>query len=198
MRFLYHSPIALLLGASLFGWGAVAQTLPTARAAVPAASSVSLRGQILSSPGLGPRMAQGGAAITVFHLPTGTRYTAVTDKSGRFTVTGLAEGGPYLVQVQQPGFQVQRITDLYLQAGQSTVLAVTLGLARVETGTRRANYTAFKSTGPFAAEPIAARGQNTAVYRPGPSALMNGADVVSGPLIGGRWLRQSLRLATPG
>jgi len=185
MRFLYHSPIALLFGASLFGWGAVAQTLPTARIALPAASYVSLKGQVLSSPGLGPRMAQGGAVITVFHLPTGTRYTAVTDKSGRFTVTGLAEGGPYLVQVQQPGFQVQRITDLYLQAGQSTVLAVTLGLASIETETRRANYTALKSAGPVAAEPIVAWGQNTAANQPDPSALMNGTGVVFGPSIGG-------------
>ncbi len=39
------------------------------------------------------------AKVVVTHQPTGSRYTAVTDNSGRYALDGLRIGGPYVVAV---------------------------------------------------------------------------------------------------
>ena len=93
-------------------------------------------------------MAQAGAAVTVYYLPTGTRRTTVADASGRFVLTGLMASGPYIVQVQQPGFRPQNITNGYLTADEPTDLAVSLNPATVEVGTRRDDRTTLESAVP--------------------------------------------------
>ena len=46
-----------------------------------------------------------GATVVAVHEPSGTRYTTVTNASGRFTINGMRTGGPYEVTVSYIGFQ---------------------------------------------------------------------------------------------
>ncbi|GAA4033559.1 TonB-dependent receptor [Hymenobacter glaciei] len=70
------------------------------------------------------------------------------NQSGAFDLAGLAPGGPYVVQVQQPGFRVQNITNVFLKAGEATVLTLKLNPETVAVGTRRDDRTALQSAVP--------------------------------------------------
>src|SRR5688572_2949158 len=48
-----------------------------------------------------------GVSIEAEHTPTGTRYTAVTNESGRFTLPLIRVGGPYTIKANYPGFKEQ-------------------------------------------------------------------------------------------
>ena len=124
----------------------------TAAAVVP----VTLAGQITSVNNAGPGVAQVGAVATVYYLPTGTRRTAVANDNGRFVLTGLVAGGPYIVQVQQPGFRPQNITNVYLKANEPTELAISLNPSTVAVGTRRDDRTALESAVPVDVVDVAA------------------------------------------
>jgi hypothetical protein len=53
-----------------------------------------------------------GAAVTVVHVPTGTRSSTTTDASGTFTFTGLRVGGPFTVTVNDGQAQVTDINTI--------------------------------------------------------------------------------------
>src|SRR5689334_2670625 len=53
-----------------------------------------------------------GATVSITHVPSGTRSTAVTNDSGVFTVGGLRPGGPYVVAISAPGFEPFQITEI--------------------------------------------------------------------------------------
>ena len=72
----------------------------------------------------------GGAAVTVVHVPTNTTYTAITNPSGRFRVSGLRVGGPYTVSAKADGYEVRSLSDVYAELAQD--VDVTLN-ARSET-----------------------------------------------------------------
>lgn len=63
-----------------------------------------------------------GATIVAVHTPSGTRYTAVTNTSGRFSIQGMRAGGPYEVNVSYVGYQPQKFAGVQLALGQNTVL----------------------------------------------------------------------------
>ncbi|SHK36456.1 carboxypeptidase regulatory-like domain-containing protein [Xylanibacter ruminicola] len=67
-----------------------------------------------------------GATVVAVHKPSGTRYTAVTNVNGRYTLTGMRTGGPYEVEVSYIGFQTKKYTDIQLALGQTSVLDVQL------------------------------------------------------------------------
>ena len=46
-----------------------------------------------------------GATITALHEPSGTKYNAVTNMDGRYTIQGMRPGGPYRVSVSYVGYQ---------------------------------------------------------------------------------------------
>ena len=129
--------LALALGTGLLS-PARAQT-PTATAA-----SASLSGQVLSALG----EAQPNASVTVISLATSLRASALASTTGMFVLTNLMPGGPYVVQVQQTGFQTQALTNVFLKAGEPTVLTITLNPATVAVGTRRDDRTALESAVP--------------------------------------------------
>ena len=65
-----------------------------------------------------------GATVVAVHTPSGTRYTAVTNASGRFSIQGMRTGGPYEVNVSYVGYQPQVIKGVVLQLGETYNLAV--------------------------------------------------------------------------
>jgi iron complex outermembrane receptor protein len=129
------------LGLSLWLPAAYGQTSPDVAAA---AAPTTLTGIVSSTAG----EAQPNAMVALISLATGTRRTTVTNESGGYTLTGLLGGGFYILQVQQPGFRPQTLTNLFLKAGDAVVLPVTLNPETVAVGTRRDDRTALESAVP--------------------------------------------------
>ena len=67
-----------------------------------------------------------GATVVAVHEPSGTRYTAVTNTTGRFSINGMRTGGPYEVTVTYIGFQPKVVKGITLQLAETYNLAVWL------------------------------------------------------------------------
>ena len=141
--------LTLSTGLIIFTAHGQARVAPSDSVAVTSpVAGTSLSGQIVTADGATPSVSVAGASVTVFYLATGTRRTITTNTMGRFVMIGLVAGGPYIVQIQQPGFRTQTITDVYLKAAEATALAVTLNPETVGVGTRRDDRTALESAVP--------------------------------------------------
>ncbi len=68
-----------------------------------------------------------GVDVTVTDQRTGRAKSAVTSESGRFTLSGLAVGGPYTVSTSSDRYAEQTITDVFLSLGEAFEFSVTLG-----------------------------------------------------------------------
>ena len=60
-----------------------------------------------------------GATVQVVHEPSGTRYNAVSNMDGRFSIQGMRTGGPYTVTVSYIGFQPKSYKSITLQLGEN-------------------------------------------------------------------------------
>jgi hypothetical protein len=60
-----------------------------------------------------------GVSVEALHVPTGTRYTALTQATGRFTILNVRVGGPYTLTAQISGFRTQTQKDLSVGLGES-------------------------------------------------------------------------------
>ena len=58
-----------------------------------------------------------GATIQAIHEPSGTRYGAVTNIDGRYTIQGMRVGGPYTIKVTYIGYQPKEVKGVTLQLG---------------------------------------------------------------------------------
>ena len=67
-----------------------------------------------------------GATIVAVHEPSGTRYTAVTNVSGLFTINGMRTGGPYEVTVSYIGYQPKTVKGVTLELAETYNLNVWL------------------------------------------------------------------------
>ncbi len=72
-----------------------------------------------------------GAQVTAVHEPTGTRYTSITDESGRFRMLNVRVGGPYNASASMDGFHTQEAGDINVQLGETSDLTFQLQLASV-------------------------------------------------------------------
>ena len=60
-----------------------------------------------------------GATVQAVHEPSGTRYTAVSNANGRFTIQGMRTGGPYAVTVSYIGHQTKTFKGITLQLAET-------------------------------------------------------------------------------
>ena len=67
-----------------------------------------------------------GATVVAVHEPSGTRYTAVTNTSGNFTIQGMRTGGPYEVTVSYIGYQPKVVKGVTLELAETYNLNVWL------------------------------------------------------------------------
>ena len=67
-----------------------------------------------------------GATIEATHVPSGTRYNAVTNAKGLFTINGMRVGGPYEVKVSYIGYETKVVKGVTLQLGETYNLNVKL------------------------------------------------------------------------
>jgi hypothetical protein len=58
-----------------------------------------------------------GATVVAVHQPSGTKYTAVTNDEGQYTIQGMRTGGPYKVEISYVGYQATTYNDVYLELG---------------------------------------------------------------------------------
>ncbi len=67
-----------------------------------------------------------GANIVAIHTPTGSKYTAVSNIDGRFTILNMKVGGPYQVMVTFLGFNNYKLENIFLDLGNAYSLEVVL------------------------------------------------------------------------
>ena len=67
-----------------------------------------------------------GATVQVTHDPSGTKYAAVTNVDGRFTIQGMRNGGPYTVTISYIGYESKTFKEIYLDLGETYNLSVWL------------------------------------------------------------------------
>ena len=75
-----------------------------------------------------------GATVEAIHVPTGTKYQAVTNTKGAFAINGMRPGGPYTVKVSYIGYESKEVKDITLQLGQTYNLPVSLSENAQELG----------------------------------------------------------------
>lgn len=67
-----------------------------------------------------------GATVEAIHTPSGTRYNAVTNAKGLFTINGMRVGGPYEVKISYIGYETKIIKNVTLQLGETYNINTTL------------------------------------------------------------------------
>ena len=60
-----------------------------------------------------------GATIQAIHDPSGTKYAAVTNSNGRFTIQGMRNGGPYSVAISYIGYETKTFRNIVLELGET-------------------------------------------------------------------------------
>jgi len=70
-----------------------------------------------------------GVSIEAEHRPTGTKYTAVTNASGRYTLPLLRVGGPYTVKAVAAGFNELSRDNIQLSLGSTATVDFDLSSA---------------------------------------------------------------------
>lgn len=90
----------------------------------------SIQGQIVDSSG----ETLPGANIVATHEPSGTRYGAVSNLDGRFTIPNMRIGGPYTVTVSFIGYKTSTFSGIILRLGEPYVVNSVLGDDSTELG----------------------------------------------------------------
>ena len=104
---LLHSPVALMVLSLL-------AAPPTLRA--QGVTTATLSGVVTDSAAGEPIS---GATVVAVHLPTGTRYRALSRSSGAYTLPNVRIGGPYRVTASFLGFQPRSAEEVVLNLGEN-------------------------------------------------------------------------------
>ncbi|MEM1137204.1 MAG: TonB-dependent receptor [Bacteroidota bacterium] len=83
------------------------------------ATTSRMTGSVISDEGILP-----GATVIATHTPTGSKFGAITNAEGRFTINNMNVGGPYTVQASFIGYQEFRQEGIYLTLGQTFQLKI--------------------------------------------------------------------------
>ncbi len=67
-----------------------------------------------------------GATVEAIHTPSGTRYQAVTNTKGIFSINGMRVGGPYKVQIAYVGYVTKVVEGITLQLAETYNLKASL------------------------------------------------------------------------
>lgn len=67
-----------------------------------------------------------GANIVAIHVPSGTKYGAISDFDGFYRLPNMRPGGPYTVTITYVGFQDYAESNLFLQLGDSKKVSAAL------------------------------------------------------------------------
>ncbi len=87
-----------------------------------------------------------GATVEAVHTPSGTRYTAITNAKGMYTINGMRVGGPYEVKISYIGFETQVVEGVTLQLAETYNLNTELSEDAHQLGEVVVSATATKFT----------------------------------------------------
>ena len=73
-----------------------------------------------------------GATVTVIHEPTNTRFAVVSKGGGRFNVSNVPPGGPYIISASYVGYQPYQQKDIYVPLGEKFEIQITLSASVAE------------------------------------------------------------------
>ncbi len=62
-----------------------------------------------------------GVRVMATHEPSGTKYGAVSNVSGRYLIPGMRTGGPYTLQFTAVGMKPEKYSDIYIKLGETSV-----------------------------------------------------------------------------
>ena len=72
------------------------------------------------------------ATVVATHVPSGTRYGALANNQGQYSIQGMRPGGPYSVNVSFIGYKTQSYTEITLLLGENTTLNSTMASTTTE------------------------------------------------------------------
>ncbi len=72
-----------------------------------------------------------GVTIEAIHVPTGTRYSAISGGDGRYMIPNARVGGPYKITATLEGFKTAEIDGVEVRLGASSEIPVKMALAAV-------------------------------------------------------------------
>ena len=67
-----------------------------------------------------------GATVQAVHIPTGSKYSALSNEDGRFNILNMRVGGPYKIVVTFVGYKTEEFNDVNLELGKPFILNVNL------------------------------------------------------------------------
>ncbi|QQL50979.1 TonB-dependent receptor [Mucilaginibacter ginkgonis] len=72
-----------------------------------------------------------GATVTATHVPSGTVYSAATNKDGLFNLPGMRVGGPYTVTVSFIGYAKSTLENITLKLGEPYIVNLRMSVTGV-------------------------------------------------------------------
>ncbi|MCU0616654.1 MAG: carboxypeptidase regulatory-like domain-containing protein [Gemmatimonadaceae bacterium] len=93
--------------------GCAVLALFTATSVQAQVTTSAMRGQVVGADGAPLE----GAQVEALHIPSGSRYAALTRADGRYTISGMRVGGPYRVTARRIGFEAQTQEGIQLVLG---------------------------------------------------------------------------------
>jgi outer membrane receptor protein involved in Fe transport len=73
-----------------------------------------------------------GARVLATHEPSGTKYGAVANSTGRYLIPGMRTGGPYTVQFTSLGMKAEKLGDIVVKLGETSVYNIKLNDGEVK------------------------------------------------------------------
>ena len=67
-----------------------------------------------------------GATVVATHVPSGTRYGAIANNKGLYSIQGMRPGGTYTVIMSFVGYTTQSYTEINLLLSENTTINSTL------------------------------------------------------------------------
>lgn len=73
------------------------------------------------------------ATIQAVHIPSGTKYGAITRADGKYNIVGMRVGGPYRVTASFLGYAKKQYENIYVTLGQTLELDFSMVESRIQT-----------------------------------------------------------------
>lgn len=67
-----------------------------------------------------------GATVVATHVPSGTKYGALANSQGLYSLQGMRPGGPYQLEVTFVGYSKETYTEINLSLGENSVVNVVM------------------------------------------------------------------------
>jgi len=67
-----------------------------------------------------------GAYVVAVHMPSGTRYSTISNNEGRYFIPSMRVGGPYTIEVTFLGYSAKQVDNINLSLGVAGNVSVSL------------------------------------------------------------------------